>query len=87
MRDFLKGLASILVVMGGIASAIGLFLFLFSVFSSGNYGPLGIYILLSGLAVTLTSGAVYLLAEIADSVRRRSPQEVQAERLVASETR
>jgi hypothetical protein len=69
MRDFLKGLASIFVVLGGIASAVGLFLFLFSVFSSGSSGSLGVYIMLSGLTVTLTSGAVYLLAEIAESVR------------------
>jgi hypothetical protein len=71
MRDFLKGLAAILVVLGGIASAVGLFLFLFSVFSSGSFGAVGLYIMLSGVTVTLASGAVYLLAEIAESVTRR----------------
>jgi hypothetical protein len=71
MRDFLKGLASIFVVLGGTASAFGLFLFLFAVFSSGSSGPLGLYIMLSGVTVTLASGAVYLLAEIAELVSHR----------------
>jgi hypothetical protein len=75
VRDFLESLAMIFVWLGGAASAIGLFLLLLAVFSSasGMSVLLGLYVMLSGVAVTFASGSVYLLALITESVKRPAP--------------
>jgi hypothetical protein len=68
MRRFLKWLASVFVVLGGIASAIGLLIFLFSASTSipdKSGASLGVATIVSGVGVMLAAGAVYLLIEIA----------------------
>jgi len=88
MRDFLESLAMIFVWLGGATSAIGLFLLLLAVFSSSSEVSvlLGLYVMLSGVAVTFASGSVYLLALIAESVRRCTPQELRVESLTTPES-
>ena len=78
----------IFVWLGGAASAVGLFLLLLAVFSSSSEISilLGLYVMLSGVAVTFASGSVYLLALIAESERRRTSQEMRVESLTAPES-
>jgi hypothetical protein len=73
MRQFLKSLASIFVVLGGIASVIGLLTFLLSIFADRSSVPVGIATTLSGAAIMLAPGTVYLLAEIAGALIDPNP--------------
>jgi hypothetical protein len=87
MRGFLESLALLFVVLGAVAFIGGLYILVLPVLSiAGASVALGIYVTLSGVGVMLTSGSVYLLALIAESVRRRSPKELELERLMASES-
>lgn len=87
MRGFLESLALIFVFLGAVASIGGLLILVLAILSITEASvALGIYVTLSGVGVMLTSGGVYLLALIAESVRRRSPKEQELERLMASES-
>jgi hypothetical protein len=80
MRATLKVIASILFVVSILATGIAL-VALFA--DSSSQAGFNAAILGGTVTSLLLSGALWLLADIAESVRRRTPQELEAERLAA----
>jgi hypothetical protein len=81
MRAALKVIASILFVVSILATGIAL-VALFS--DSSSHAESNAAILGGTVTSLLLSGALWLLADIAEFVRRRTPQELEAGRLGAS---
>lgn len=89
MRATLKVIAGILFAVSMLAAVLAVIALISDASSRAAFNAEILDGAILGGSVTslLLSGAVWLLADIAESVRRRTPQELEAERLAASPSR